>query len=77
MNHSTRLRSALVAALLLLALGTTADAQRRFPYQLDLDSRSTDTLHTPDATSPQHRYRITAWGTASSTAASPSAFVRE
>ena len=38
MNHSTRLRSALVAALLLLALGTTADAQRRFPYQLDLDS---------------------------------------
>lgn len=38
-------------------------AQRRFPYLFDLDSRSADTLATPDATSSRHRYRVTAWGT--------------
>lgn len=49
--------------LMLVLLASEAGAQRRFPYQLDLDSRSLDTLHTPDATLPDHQYRITAWGT--------------
>ena len=59
--------SSLFYAILLSAtlLTNTNDAfsQRRFPYRFDLDSRSLDTLYTPDATSSLHRYRITAWGT--------------
>src|SRR6476620_923659 len=59
--------SSLFYAILLAAtlLTNTHDAisQRRFPYRLDLDSRSLDTLYTPDATSSLHRYRITSWGT--------------
>jgi|GEM_PF-2034660 len=62
MRRSTILHLHIVATLFLLLLGS-AHAQRRFPYQLDLDSRSLDTLHTPDPTSSRHRYRITAWGT--------------
>jgi VWFA-related protein len=38
-------------------------AQREFPYLFTLDSRSADTLFTPDASSDRHRYRVTAWGT--------------
>ncbi|MCB0711659.1 MAG: VWA domain-containing protein [Ignavibacteriae bacterium] len=38
-------------------------AQRRFPHLFTLDSRSPDTLATPDPTSSRHRYRVTAWGT--------------
>ncbi|HVZ40277.1 MAG TPA: VWA domain-containing protein [Candidatus Kapabacteria bacterium] len=54
----------LLAALFLLAFAfTTARAQRQFPYQFELDSRSPDTLYSPSATLPDHRYRITAWGT--------------
>ena len=41
----------------------SADAQRSFPHLFTLDSRSADTLFTPDATSDRHRYRVTAWGT--------------
>ncbi len=37
--------------------------QRSFPHLFTLDSRSGDTLYTPDATSERHRYRVTAWGT--------------
>lgn len=48
---------------LLLLVSTTGQAQRRFPHQFNLDSRSLDTLYSPDATDPRHRYRITAWGT--------------
>ncbi len=63
MNSNT-LRQIVFATLLLLVFATgAASAQRRFPYQFDLDSRKLDTLYSPDATSPLHRYRITAWGT--------------
>src|SRR3954463_1338293 len=61
-SHSLPRAFFLICSLLLLATAT-GQAQRRFPYQFDLDSRSLDTLHTPDATDARHRYRITAWGT--------------
>jgi VWFA-related protein len=53
----------LLTVLALLTSVSESFAQRRFPYRFDLNSRSLDTLHTPDPTSPDHRYRITAWGT--------------
>ncbi|MEP7219398.1 MAG: VWA domain-containing protein [Bacteroidota bacterium] len=63
MNHALHFRPiATLFALLILASGSLF-AQRNFPYQMDIDSRSLDTLHTPDATSSSHRYRVTAWGT--------------
>lgn len=62
MNQGTTIRLLLLACLLLLA-APSLEAQRRFPHFFALDSRSLDTLHSPDATSPRHRYRITAWGT--------------
>jgi VWFA-related protein len=63
MKISSLFHAAFLTAALLLTHTDDALSQRRFPYRLDLDSRSLDTLHTPDATSPLHRYRITAWGT--------------
>jgi VWFA-related protein len=51
-----------ICSFILLA-SASAEAQRRFPHQFNLDSRSLDTLRTPDATDARHRYRITAWGT--------------
>lgn len=57
-------RSLRLAMLLMLVLGTgELAAQRQFPWQANLDSRSLDTLRSPGATSPNHRYRVTAWGT--------------
>lgn len=56
------LLSLAIPALLLLSTERLS-AQREFPYLFTLDSRSADTLFTPDATSDRHRYRITAWGT--------------
>lgn len=53
----------LCAMLLSLLLAMPANAQRRFPHLFTLDARLADTLFTPDATSANHRYRITAWGT--------------
>lgn len=53
----------LLAALSILFITSEARSQRQFPYRFTLDSRSADTLSSPSATSPLHRYRITAWGT--------------
>jgi len=53
----------LLAALSILVVTSEARAQRQFPYLFTLDSRNADTLSSPSATSPLHRYRITAWGT--------------
>lgn len=47
----------------LLFLAASAQAQPHFPFQFRLDSRSLDTLATPIPTSPDRRYRVTAWGT--------------
>ncbi len=49
--------------LFLVVFAIDSHAQRQFPHLFELDSRSADTLATPDATSSRHRYRITAWGT--------------
>ena len=53
----------LLVPILLLIFCADASAQRRFPHLFELDSRLIDTLSTPDPTSAQHRYRVTAWGT--------------
>lgn len=53
----------LCTMLLAFLLAVPANAQRRFPHLFTLDARSADTLFTPDTTSSNHRYRITAWGT--------------
>lgn len=53
----------LCTLFLSLLLAAPAQAQRRFPHLFTLDARSADTLFTPDSTSANHRYRITAWGT--------------
>lgn len=67
MMTSTRFLNSSVAVLTLfvglVAATLNLPAQRQFPHLFTLDSRSADTLFTPDATSPLHRYRITAWGT--------------
>lgn len=57
------LRFILPLILLFASAVSSAYAQRRFPHLFDLDSRSADTLASPDATSVRHRYRVTAWGT--------------
>lgn len=53
----------LVWGMLFVFSSPDSNAQRRFPHLFELDSRSADTLATPDATSARHRYRVTAWGT--------------
>lgn len=62
MKRFTILCLLLLAGLVLPSSGML-QAQRRFPHQFLLDSRSADTLRSPDTTSPKHRYRVTAWGT--------------
>ena len=61
--RQTLLLLSLLVPILCLASPERVSAQRQFPYRFTLDSRSADTLFTPDATSDRHRYRITAWGT--------------
>ena len=64
MLQSRRSGLLLVAVLfLLLSIPRLSAQQRRFPHLFTLDSRSADTLATPDPTSSRHRYRVTAWGT--------------
>ncbi len=54
----------ILAIVILLVITTSGlSAQRRFPWSGTIDSRSLDTLYSPDATSLRHKYRITAWGT--------------
>jgi len=57
-------RRTILCVLALLALATPdLLAQRQFPHRLTLDSRSLDTLRTPDPTLPNRRYRVTVSGT--------------
>lgn len=60
---STFLLRVLIALALVVLTTSGLTAQRRFPWNGTIDSRSLDTLYSPDATSPRHKYRVTAWGT--------------
>ena len=61
-GRTTMIFTVMLLSILFLS-SSDAYSQRLFPYQFTLDSRSADTLFTPDATSARHRYRVTAWGT--------------